>query len=279
MSAPNRLLLLAGLGTLLGACAAKRPAPAVQRYALGMSRAEYRDYAGAKASPCDAEPPWLADELTNVNGLLARFLRETEHAGDAQSPQQAQHLALLKEATGTLEPVLAVHEHNLDGLRACGFRRTGAFPELSRRGHELVKEARARLAEAPALLAAVRLREAQRRWKEEAPAREATARGTWCTARPTVGSPDLYYARQSVDGGTVWLFCDGHVVRAPRGEEPTLQSPDGLSRRELRRVQPKRYLDAARDYPRAEIDRPPESLPAAGVAKERAQGVAADGPT
>ena len=62
-----------GLGVTLLACSAKH-APPAKHYALGMSRVEYRDYAAAKANPCDAEPRWLADELTAVNGLLARYL-------------------------------------------------------------------------------------------------------------------------------------------------------------------------------------------------------------
>ena len=69
------------LGTIaLSACAAKQVAP-MQKYTLGMGRAEYRDYGGARAL-CEAEPRWLADELSSVNGLLARFLSSTEQAGD-----------------------------------------------------------------------------------------------------------------------------------------------------------------------------------------------------
>ncbi|MCY1034955.1 hypothetical protein OV207_26140 [Corallococcus sp. BB11-1] len=254
-------LLGLGAGLVLGGCAAKQ-APPIQHYALGMSRAEYRDYAGSKASPCDSEPRWFSDELTAVNGLLARFVRETAHAQDLKSPDQPGHLALLEEGLRTLPPVMKVHEGNLRALRACGFRNTGAFPDLAQRGAEVMQEARERLALGPKIQAAAALREAQKKWRDEAPEREAKARGTWCSKDPQVGQPDLYFARQSPDGHTEWFFCDGHVVEKTGEAEPTLLSPEGLSRAARRRVQPKKYLDAARGYPTEEMDRQPTSPPA-----------------
>lgn len=277
MTPTNRMLLLAGLGALMGGCATKKVAPKLQHYSLGMARADYRDYAAAQASPCDAEPRWLTDELSAVNGLLSRFLQGTEEAGNLEAPNQARHLALLQEGAETLAPVLQVHENNLAGLRDCDFRNTGAFPELARRGTELIQETRSRLAEAPSIIASIQLREAQRAWLDEAPKREATARQTWCSARPVVGSADLYFARQYPNGRTEWLFCDGHVVEARPGGEPVLISPDGLSRAERRRVKPQRYLDAAREYPKEEIDRQPGSEASTGAAsKERNAELATD---
>lgn len=258
MKAICRRIALVGLGTVLGACAA-RQAPPVQRYALGMARAEYRDYAGAKASPCDAEPRWLSDELTAVNGLLSRFLKGTEKAATPDALEHPAHLELLQEALRTLPPVLAVHRGNLTALQGCGFRRSGAFPEIAQRGTALVKEAQSRLDDAPQALAAAQLREARQKWRDEAPEREAAARGTWCSKDPQVGQPDLYYARQLPEGRTEWLFCDGHRVEQSPGGEPTLQSPEGLTRRERRRVQPQRYLDAASSYPTEEVDRQPRA--------------------
>lgn len=277
MTPSTRLLLLAGVGALLGACTVKRSAP-VQRYALGLARAEYRDYSGAQTSPCDAEPRWLTDELSAVNGLLARFLRETAKAGDLEAVNQEKHLALLQEATDTLEPVLKVHAANLTELRACDFRNTGAFPELARRGTDLVQRAWERLAEAPGIIAAKQLREAQKQWLDQAPVREAEARRTWCAPRPTVGSADLYFAREYPNGRTEWLFCDGHVVESRPGGEPVLVGPEGLSYRERRRVVPKRYLEAARNYPPEEVDRQPGSN-TGSAAKGRDSGLATDGPS
>jgi hypothetical protein len=237
----------------------------MKSYALGMSRADYRDYAGAKADPCDAEPRWLADELTAVNGLLARFLRETERAHRPEAPDHAQQAALLEEAVRTLPPVLEVHRGTLAGLERCGFRRRGAFPEIARRGAELVEAARTRLAQAPKALESARRQEAVRKWKDEAPAREAAARGTWCPEKPRVGQAVVYYVRQDADGRTVAHFCDGHRVERAAGGEPQLIEPEGLSRRDRRRLPPREYLEAADNFPAEEMDRHPDLAPAKGA--------------
>ncbi|WP_241759108.1 hypothetical protein [Pyxidicoccus parkwayensis] len=221
-----------------------------------MSRVEYRDYVAAKANPCDAEPRWLADELTAVNGLLARYLSETEKL---EGPEHENARTLAQEATRTLPPVMEAHRGTLAALERCSFRSTGAFPEISRRGTELLEAARARLAATPAVTA---LSEAREKWKEEAPQREATGRANWCPEKPQVGRPDVYYARQEPDGHAAWLFCDGHRVELAPGGEPQLIEPEGLSRREKRLIQPKRYLEAASNFPAEEMDRPPDSKPA-----------------
>lgn len=263
MFATIRRLGLLGLGAVLFACSA-RPAPPVKRYALGMARAEYRDYAGARANPCDAEQRWLADELTAVNGLLARYLRDTEKLESAES------LALAEEASRTLPPVLEAHRGTLAALERCSFRRSGAFPEISRRGAELVAATGERLKETPALLEKATLGVARAKWKAEAPQREAAGRSTWCTDKPQVGRPDVYYVRQELDGRTTWHFCDGHRVEQEPGGEPKLVEPEGLTRRERRLVQPKAYLEAAANFPAEEMDRPPEKAPAPAPAKAAA---------
>lgn len=263
MSAPR--IVLVGLGLVLGACAGKQSAP-LQRYSLGMARAEYRDYAGARADLCDVEPRWLVDELSSVNGLLSRFLANTKEAVNPQSPQHAEHLELLQEAMRSLEPVMEIHRKNLAALGECGFHRTGAFPDITRRGLELLENSKARLAEASTALAAAELQKAQQRWLEEAPVREAAARETWCAANTKPGQGELYFARQYPNGRIEWLFCDGVMVEALPGAEPQLIPPDWLSRRDRRRIQPQRYLEAAKAYPASEIDRQPGSSPGAGAA-------------
>jgi hypothetical protein len=251
------------LCALLSACAAKQ-APPLQRYTLGMGRAEYRSYGGAKAL-CEAEPRWLADELSSFNGVLSRFLSGTEQAAQPEAPEHAGHLALLEEGSRTLGPVLEVHAQNLRALPACGFHRSGAFPSIAQRGAELVKAAKARLEGAPGALAAAGQRKSQRQWEAEAPAREAQAKQTWCSANVTVGSGDLYFARQYPNGRTEWLFCDGlRVEQLPPGE-PTLVTPEGINRRDRRRIQPLKYLEAAKAYPPEEIDRRPGAAPGAGT--------------
>jgi hypothetical protein len=243
-----------------GACAGSQSAP-LQRYSLGMARAEYRDYSGTRADLCDVEPRWLVDELSSVNGLLARFLASTKEATNPRSLQHAEHLALLQEATRTLSPVIEIHRRNLAALSECDFRRTGAFPEIARRGTELLEGSKARLTEASAALAAAELLRAQQKWAEEAPAREAAAKETWCPRSPKLGQGELYFARQYPDGRTEWLFCDGVMVEEAAGGEPQLVTPEWLSSRERRRIQPQRYLDAAKAYPASEIDRQPGSSP------------------
>jgi hypothetical protein len=256
MSAPR--ILLVSLCIVWGACAGKQAAP-LQHYSLGMARAEYRDYSGARADLCDVEPHWLGDELSSVNGLLARFLESTREAANPQSPQHAEHLELLKEATRTLGPVMETHRRNLAALSECGFRQIGAFPGIARRGTELLEGSKARLAEASATLAAAELLRAQRKWAEEAPAREAAAKKTWCPPNPKLGQGELYFARQYPNGRTEWLFCDGVMVEESAGGEPQLVTPEWLSNRERRRIQPQRYLEAAKNYPASEIDRQPGS--------------------
>lgn len=248
----RKLWMTGGLGLGLIACGAQAP---VQRYSLGISRAEYRDYVGAKANICDAETRWLTDELSAVNGLLARFLSSTDQVKNPHSVDYKSHTELLKEAQGSLGKVLDVHQSNLQALQQCGFAKSGAFPELTKVGTELVQQSRARLAEGTQLVAVAA---EQRKWLDEAPQREQTARQTWCAKNPEVGNTDLYYARMFADGRTEWLFCDGHIVHSgTNGGEPTLQSPEGLSAKDRRKVKPPRYIEAARNYPKEEIDKQP----------------------
>jgi hypothetical protein len=271
MSAPR--IVLVGLSVLLGACAG-RQAPSLQRYTLGMGRAEYRDYSGARADLCDSEPRWLADELSSVNGLLSRFLSSTEEATKPQALHHAEHLALLQEATRSLGPVMEIHRQNLAALRECGFQGTGAFPDIALRGAELLERAKARLADSSGALAAAELQRAQQAWAEEAPAREATARRTWCASSPKLGNADLYFARQYPNGRTEWLFCDGLMVEEAAGGTPQLITPEWINRKERRRIQPQRYLDAAKNYPASDIDRQPSSSPGSGaISKEQASRV------
>ncbi len=255
-SMSRNLWIVGGLSLALGACGARRVAP-VQQYSLGTSRAEYRDYTAAKANICDAEPRWLSEELGAVNGLLDRFLLSTAEAKNPEAAEHEQQVALLKEASGSLGKVLDVHQSNLRAVQRCGFAKSGGFPELTKRGTTLVEESRARLTEATGLLA---VEEAQRKWKDEAPQREQTARQTWCAKNPEVGTTDVYYARRFADGRTEWLFCDGHVVQSATDSEPTLVSPEGLSAKDRRKVKPPRYLEAARGYPAEEIDKQPTAV-------------------
>jgi hypothetical protein len=249
MSAPRILLL--GLCAVLAACAAKKPPPP-QRVTLGESNVEYRDYTLVKGSLCDADPRRLGPELQKINELLDGFVSKTEAASAPEAT--AEQVELLRQGSQALGPVVEAHRKNLAGLRACGFKQA-PFPEISKKGDEVVGKAKARLDEAPTVLAAADKRLAEQKWMEESTAREATAKQTWCQATTAVGSGDLYFARQSPDGKTRWLFCDGMVVEANAEGASTLIIPETISKKDRRKIQEKRYLEAAKSYPAEEIDK------------------------
>jgi hypothetical protein len=250
MSAPRILLL--GLCVVLGACAGKKPPPA-QRLSVGGTQVEYRDYGLVRGSLCDADPRLLATELKKLNEVLEQFVSGTEAAVKPEAT--AEQVEVLREGSKALGPVVEAHGKNLAGLRACGFQKKAPFPELAKKGEEVVTSARARLKEAPEVLAAADQRLAEEKWRQESATREANAKQEWCQPGTAVGSGDLYFSRQGPDGKTQWLFCDGMVVEAAAGGEPSLIIPESVSKRDRRRIQAPRYLEAARAYPAEEIDR------------------------
>ncbi|WP_395818622.1 hypothetical protein [Archangium minus] len=250
----RKLWMIGGLGLALGGCATK---VAPVQYNLGLARAEYRDYAKARANICNEEPRVVTDELGSMNKLLTEFLSSTEQVKNPKSVDHARALETLKEAEGSLGKVLDVYQANLGAVRKCDFAKSGAIAELAQQGTGLLEQSRERMTESSQLIA---VKHAQQKWLEEAPQREQTARQTWCAKNPEVGSTDLYYARKFADGRTEWLFCDGHIVQSgPKGGEPTLVSPDGLSAKDRRKVKPPRYIEAANGYPAEEMDKQPTS--------------------
>jgi hypothetical protein len=250
MSAPRIVLL--GLCVVLSACAGKKPPPA-QRVTLGDTKLEYRDYSLVRGSLCDVEPRRLANELKQINEVLEQFVSNTEAAMKPEAT--AEQVEMLREGSKALKPVVEAHGKNLSGLRSCGMTKP-PFSELSKKGEEVVKSAKARLAEAPDVLAAADKRLAEAKWREESATREATAKQEWCKAGTAVGSGDIYFSRREGDGKTQWLFCDGLMVEAASGGEPSLVIPDSVSKKDRRKIQAARYLDAAKGYPAEEIDRP-----------------------
>lgn len=250
MRAPPILLL--GLSAALSACAAKKPPPP-RSLTLGEDKLEYRDYSLVKGSLCDAEPRLLGPELQKHNEVLEQFLAKTE--GAARPEATAEEVELLREGSTALGPLVEAHARNLAGLSACGFKKQAPFPEVLQKGNELVTQTKARLAEAPTVLAAADQRLAEQKWREESTAREATAKQTWCAGKVAVGSGDLYFARQELDGKMRWLFCDGIVVEWMSGTEPTVLVPESITKKERRRIQDKRYLEAVKSYPPEEIDK------------------------
>jgi hypothetical protein len=245
-------LLLLSLCTVLSACAAKKPPPP-QSLTLGESKVEYRDYSRVKGSLCDADPRRLGPELQKVNEVLEQFVSKTEGASKPEAT--AEEVELLREGSKSLGPVVDAHTKNLAGLSGCGFKKQAPFPEIAQKGEPVVKQAKARLEEATTVLPAADLRLAEKKWREESITREATAKQTWCAGKVTLGSGDLYFSRQEPGGETRWLFCDGVVVEAASGAEPTVIPPESLSKKDRKKVQDKRYLDAAKAYPAEEIDK------------------------
>jgi hypothetical protein len=248
---------LGGLCLLLGACAARQGK--LERYSLGGVKTSYHDYSKPGARICDAEPRVLSSELGGMNSLLEDFLSLSEKATRPESVDHIRSVEVVQEAAGTLEPVLNVHQANLQALRACGFAKSGDFPSLSQHGQELVEQSRTRLKEATQWQA---LAAAQRKWLDERPEREQTAKQTWCTKNPEVGNAELYYACKYADGRTEWLFCDGHKVEssATGGELSLVPPNETLSAKDRRKVKSSRYLEAARGYPAEEIDKQPSRI-------------------
>ncbi len=239
----------------LAACVTPPKPPPLKDFALGMSRASYRDYRGAEVGICDSEPRWLLDELASVNSMLDRFLEATATPpGEEWTDEQ---LKMLEEAAKSLPEVLEVHEANLKRLGRCDFADSHAFPTLRERGLAYVSEARARVAQAPDLIAYVRAKDALERWKDERPRLQLAAK-EGCPSRPRVGDADLYFAYEDEQGQTIWLFCDGAIARASRGGAPELFPPANLGAYQRRRFKSRPYLEAVRSFPKTAIHRPPD---------------------
>jgi len=236
---------------VLSACAGKKPPPP-KSATLGETKVEYRDYSLVRGSLCDVDPRRLADEMKKINEVLEQFVSGTE---DSVKPEAtAEQVELLREGTTALKPVVEAHGKNLAGLRSCGLTKP-PFPELAKKGEEAVTSAKARLAEAPDVLAVADKRLAEVKWREESAAREASAKQEWCKPGIAVGSGDLYFSRQNTDGKTQWLFCDGMVVEKTSDGEPSLVIPDSISKKDRRKIQAGRYLESVKSYPAEEIDR------------------------
>lgn len=242
---------LLGLCAALAACAAKKPPPA-QRFTLGDSNVEYRDYSLVKGALCDADPRKLGPELQKINELLEQFVAKADEASKPDAT--AEQLQVLRDGS-KLNPVVQVHAKNLAGLSACGFKKQAPFPDLIKKGGDAVTQAKAKLAEAPTVLADADQRLAEKKWREESTTREAAAKQTFCTAKTQVGNGDLYFARQEPHGKTQWMFCDGIVVEQASGSEPSVIIPEAISKKDRKRIQEKRYLEAAKGLPAEEIDK------------------------
>lgn len=243
------------IGFAVTGCATSRQKPPpLQSYELGIWRASYRDYEAAKQSICSAEPRWLQDEISAVNGVLNRWLERTNHGFDAEWPTA--DMDLLVKGANTLPAVIEVHEKNLNAMQNCRFGDDRGFPAMIKWGRDYVERARARIQEAPAIREFVVAKTALELWRTERPRREIVAKNR-CPDRVRAGSAQIYYAWETEDGQMRYLFCDGARVVTKAGTLE-FEAPTGLSRREKRRVKARNYLQAAQNWPRGSIDIPPD---------------------
>lgn len=221
--------------------------------------APYREY--ATATVCNARPDdqaTLQGELMAMNALLADFLQATSAGPDGVWSDE--QVDLLAEAEKSLAPALDAHDRTLGAVGRCGgFVRKQDFPELVRKGQELSRQARQRIAAAPELLPVLRAKAELRKWKEQQRQDQKTERASWCPPKPR-GVPDVYFALEDETGRVEWMFCDGSSVVQERGEAPELVAREG---RAVPRAVQAGYLRTAAKYPSSQIRRPPRAPPPA----------------
>ncbi|MHB8875471.1 MAG: hypothetical protein ACYC8T_17445 [Myxococcaceae bacterium] len=229
----------------------KLPPPIEQKLTLGGNVATYRDY--RKGVVCDMEPHRLESDLDSMNALLVSFLGQTSASREGMWADE--HVSLLEGAVQALPAALDGHESALSGMRRCKFDTKADLGETARKGEELARQSRKRLADAPGLLTWLNAKRAVEKWREAQPAAQQAGREEWCPPSPRPGAPDLFYA--SAEGGqTRWYFCDGSLVTAEGASPPQfLGSP--AEGKKAKKPQPKPYLEAAAKYPSSEVQRPP----------------------
>ncbi|MDP2269999.1 MAG: hypothetical protein Q8K32_04645 [Archangium sp.] len=213
------------LWLLLGACApVKKSVVRPQPFDFGGVRAHQRAFAGEAI--CEAEPRFLLDELSSVNGLLKTFLKAVPEGSAAAWAEGA--VSLLDEGATRLPPLLQVHAEGLAALKGCAFAATGAWPALIDRGQALIDQTRRRLVSAPEALRVLQAARALEAWRKERLTQQEAARRA-CPRKPGP-SPRVYFAWR--EGPlTTWLFCDGAQVTREGQRPPQLEAaPEEFTR-------------------------------------------------
>ncbi|MDQ3264514.1 MAG: hypothetical protein M3Y59_12760 [Myxococcota bacterium] len=244
-------LLLAGACVWL-ACGHTPEPPPLQTVRFDRWVATYRAY--TQGDICKAEPRWLFDELTSVNGALNGFVEAARPPEEGRYSQR--QLKLLEEAPQELKQLTGDHLTNLSLVRGCSFAGRRGFPVILERGESLAREAQSLMETAPAVVERERALVALVQWRKDRQRDELSAR-LGCPARtPKRGSP-LYHAYQDEAGRTSWLFCDGARVFS-EGGAPTFEPPNELTSAQRRTLRPAYYLEAAKAYSPERISRPPQ---------------------
>jgi hypothetical protein len=220
--------------------------PAGKTVELGGLSAEVHDF-GARL--CDTDPRLVANELQAVNALLLKYLDGTSAGPEGTWAEE--HAVMLEQGGRQLPSALDAYEATVRGTARCRFDAKLGVDDLSRRGEELSRQARARVEETPELLPYAQARAALGKWKAAQPEAQATAKESWCPQKIKRGSPDLYYVLRDEHGTTEFLFCDGSKVSRPEKGKPTYAGPDS------KKVAVKPYLDATVGYPDSEIQKAP----------------------
>lgn len=242
---------------LASACVITPPTPPPQRmFELGSNRTAYRDFRDASdSSICDSEPRWLVDELTNVNGVLSRFLRSTDPAQARTWSSEQRSLAI--EGRAELPAFVEIHVSNLRALKGCGIAKWQSIPSLRERGLELSAAVTERLPQITQVLEFIDAEAVLESWQEDFSKRRREAQQSGCGSRDT---DKIFHAEAGSSGETTFWFCDGARVSRTVGGEPDFTPPSRSGR-----VRSSDYVRRAREFPEDQILASPALPPVPAV--------------
>lgn len=232
-------------------CVAHRPPPPLQTADVADGEVSFRAF--GRKDICENEPRFLLDELSSVNGALARFLLGT--LGDEPSKWPESRIARVSQWREPLPHLLEVHAANLEAVAACRFAEAAGFPYVRSRGAELLTEVQRRQQELDRRIAEARAQRAEEAWAQELKLQRTAARSS-CPVR--LSSPRVYFAWRERDGISRYLFCDGS--RVERSQGVLSFEPGDSERYKGKRPQPDAYLAAARLWPESRMLEPPKAV-------------------
>ena len=242
------LALASAVGGSLG-CARSLRAPPASTSALAGAPVVWRNWATqGSAAICDAEPTFLLDELTQVNGALRRLLEAI--SSDDPALWTEEKIGSIEAERQRLPPVLEAHQKNLALLADCPMGRGAGFPFVRQRGAELLTRVREREAELGAVVKKARAVRALAAWHASIREQKESLRGV-CRDRPR--APQPYLAWRDETGLTHWKFCDGSQVTAKGVDRMEFDPSFRSISANQRRFNEKDYLTAARNFPGSQV--------------------------